>query len=646
MSLEDRARLVQRLVQQHRRQRDASSSGSCSDASINFASDFLGAADTSAVHTEQSDELNRTQNQEYFDEQREHSFARKVAKNYDSVRRNAWCERAPRAGDRRGADARDAARAAQEAEIARQCTFSPALPLRSTRIAERQRERESLSLTDRLHAEASVRAEERGLLAMKIEQLESEGLTFVPDLSSSSRTGGSDDRPLHERVGDLQRERGRRTMELKARLESDIAVELTFSPAIDARSRRLAEGRGGGQVGERLQQEGRLAAYKKQLAEEEARKSALASFTAPKPSAGSDRLAEASPLLRASFFDRVGMFELRAKLAEDRRKLDQVAETTDWFRPKIHSSTVAIVSKRMPELLEESPEERAFRMSTVARADREQARRVADREVYGALTFSPHMCAASRALGRPSSVEELSLNYRGERRRAQARAQAEEREAMLCPFRPLLVARERSPARGLGLAPSESPSFVDCGLSLLDRREERGPVSMAGSPEELMQRIRVQRAQTDAHRDREKALQQMRELEECTFHPRVRAPPRPSDAPVVIRGLDRFMQLKDLAARLGEDRARREKESFEVRNLENWRRPEDNSTIVKVTNSICAEVPLNFCLCGRSRSVFTRARTGPAQPWGSSSWRQTTISGSAPRSTKRQSFNPHRVRAV
>ena len=55
-------------------------------------------------------------------------------------------------------------------------------------------------------------------------------------------------------------------------------------------------------------------------------------------------------------------------------------------------------------------------------------------------------------------------------------------------------------------------------------------------------------------------------------------------APVVVRGLGRHLELKQMSQKQKEDNARREDEAFTVKNADKYRRPSDGSTIVKPFN--------------------------------------------------------------
>ena len=96
----------------------------------------------------------------------------------------------------------------------------------------------------RLHEEAEQRSAQQRWLEKQVEEARLAQFTFQPSINPAtvSYMESIEHRPIHERVGELQKEREDRRRTLKQTHE-DSLVELTFTPQIDARSRRIAEKR-------------------------------------------------------------------------------------------------------------------------------------------------------------------------------------------------------------------------------------------------------------------------------------------------------------------------------------------------------------------------------------------------------------------
>lgn len=114
----------------------------------------------------------------------------------------------------------------------------------------------------------------------------------------------------------------------------------------------------------------------------------------------------------------------------------------------------------------------------------------------------------------------------------------------------------------------------------------------SSDPNTLIERIKQKEQEKAAKIEQDKRLQEQKELEKCTFNPKINTEvPRQTEDPIVVRGLDRyecvgknstnvfishsyqyrFLELKDLAKKLENDKREREDKAFKVRNL-----PPDN----------------------------------------------------------------------
>lgn len=78
---------------------------------------------------------------------------------------------------------------------------------------------------------------------------------------------------------------------------------------------------------------------------------------------------------------------------------------------------------------------------------------------------------------------------------------------------------------------------------------------------------------------------ELNELKDCTFSPEIIGLDykyQLSTEPVIVRGLGRHLQLRDMSTRIKDENLRREQEVFRVKNIEKYRRPEDGRTIIEV----------------------------------------------------------------
>lgn len=464
---------------------------------------------------------------------------------------------------------------------------------------------------ERLYAEAKRHAVFQQQARSRIEEERRNEFSFRPDTTHSKASFAFEDqvehKPIHERVASLQRDRSVRLQQLKEMLEKEEETELTFSPAIDPRSKRITEKRRQEEsmsmvvkedAGTRLFNDGRLITFKKEmLALEHARREAE-SFTEPKLCAGTELIAKESALLSAEFEDRLRMYEMRQSFHRNQLQLARQRESETWFQPRIQESSRRIIQKALPEMLEEDAADRVDRLGRLAVLQREMSLRRIEDEMYADCSFSPTIDPISRALGRQPSLDELYTNHRGQRRREALQRRLEDQMKAEHTFRPKIntsfAGRETSPES------NASRASVDCPVlqsrdSFEPKLAVRTPYDRTNvylhCPELLMQRIEERRRRRDEVRESEQRLRLAQEMQQCTFQPKTRPYVKEEGAgPVVIPGLDRFLEQRELGVRLKEERAKREREVFEI-DMSSFREPGSNTTIIEVRYSIIVSPP-------------------------------------------------------
>jgi hypothetical protein len=111
-------------------------------------------------------------------------------------------------------------------------------------------------------------------------------------------------------------------------------------------------------------------------------------------------------------------------------------------------------------------------------------------------------------------------------------------------------------------------------------------------PEKMFYEINLKSQQKMAKIKNEIISKEIEELQNCTFQPslqhsfvsgnRSTENNASNNDPIVIRGLNRHLELKQLAGKLKKEEKEREYNAFHVKNVDKFRRQEDGSTIVKV----------------------------------------------------------------
>jgi len=151
----------------------------------------------------------------------------------------------------------------------------------------------------------------------------------------------------------------------------------------------------------------------------------------------------------------------------------------------------------------------------------------------------------SRKLGRAATSEELYRNERMKKTHAMQRAAAEQVFEEECTFHP-----ELNPT-GQRFNPERLAKY------------RINPEDTEG----ISARIEEQRREKEERIEEQKRLQDYEELRECTFQPNVAISKRTvqePDGPVIVRGLGRHLELKEMAKKKEHDRLQREEEVFKT----------------------------------------------------------------------------------
>lgn len=129
-----------------------------------------------------------------------------------------------------------------------QCTFRPQINRRSQSpsrmILDEYGDAEAYvnKASSRLHDEAAERYRRRHMLAEQIHEEEMMQYTFEPQVRVNPKYH-VEERPIHERLAQLQKERQQHMNRLRESYEQERSASFTFQPQIDQRSKSMAEDR-------------------------------------------------------------------------------------------------------------------------------------------------------------------------------------------------------------------------------------------------------------------------------------------------------------------------------------------------------------------------------------------------------------------
>ena len=233
---------------------------------------------------------------------------------------------------------------------------------------------------------------------------------------------------------------------------------------------------------------------------------------------------------------------------------------------------------------------------------------------YAQFKHRPAINKVSRELGQASNLDELVSDTRAKAERAKVRDEVESAERAACTFKPHITARGARAPEGARVG----------GAGRVDLR--------ASSSASVTREISRAREERDAELEERRRGAQVDEMSGCTFHPATnRGVVVEAAGPVVVRGLGRYLELKELAKRQEEERAAREEKAFATKvrgeldgrregSIDRWmmccaraRRSRDRAAVgLHVAVTRCSQ--RRHCTpAPSSRAVLQRVRSAPAR---------------------------------
>lgn len=324
-----------------------------------------------------------------------------------------------------------AERAALEAEMARR------------RRAEGQR------CSTRLYQDAGERRELRMLQKVAREEGEAADCAFWPSINPLSErllhdALGYVRRPLHERVGDLEREAAMRRVELAFKLREERSKVETFTPAVKGGKTR-------GRASERLAAD----AWRRAMAEKDRAAAAKAAAEAKRRSDAEFKASRPQP---TCFEERQRRQRMLRQEKERKREAAEDAEREKLFKPTTTRRAAGVNSRGVEELSKDAQRAWAkreaqkqaelddipFAPTLVARQRRGRSPKPKPPPEPEKPTFKPKIVstnASPRVFDDPKLVHD-----RREERRRRALRERELKELQECSFRPLLRQNRRRPS--------------------------------------------------------------------------------------------------------------------------------------------------------------------------------------------------------
>ena len=392
-----------------------------------------------------------------------------------------------------------------------ECTFKPCItPYKSV-----NRSFSEYPVEERLYQDAEVKFNERERIKREKEDELANKFPYSPQVQASvSKLVGNkrDKPPLYMRLDEVQKEISERKKIIRLETEKN-DPDLTFRPSINPNSNQLAQMKKSRELNSSRGSSVERKRGHEQSVEEKYTFTPQLSFN---PSVGSQDFLERQKALQE---------KLRAK----REQMIERLQSSYTFKPNIDKTSQYITESnkdRSKDKLEE-------RLNKDGRKKLELQENLANQH-YSQFTYEPTINQLSKKLGRSSSLSEIAFSLSSKEAKKKV---AEEKAAEIekkCSFTPKINSNEKF----------------------------RSVISKYKQSENISQVIAEE---MNAKRTKHEIIKKTKEYEnmkECTFAPKGVGKVLDVDCGVKVKGMERFLELREIARKREEELKEREEKVF------------------------------------------------------------------------------------
>lgn len=371
-----------------------------------------------------------------------------------------------------------------------ECTFTPIITRKADLLSKKRRNsftsmdiysQTTGGVSNRLHEDALKRIEQQKWLTKHVEDARYSQYTFKPSINSPKSRSQSpllsnstepksiprveqlfarhqdettlqDDiyKPIHERIYEMQKQKVKRMNLLKASIEEETLANMTFTPKIDIKSKKIAQKKIMESMKEqymmnsntnddnndlrhvsrddhdvdirkfdvvsRLQLEGIKQRRNKQklIQNYENNEFYRIDQIKQKHKLKMNQQKAQFESLNQTFDERQENYLMRLKTKKDKLMQQQYDIENDWFQPKCKSSekNIELLMEKHPDRFFESINERIERLTKQDIENKDKSLQILSQEVYKDVTFVPNLNEKTNEIGRKSNLTELVENNR------------------------------------------------------------------------------------------------------------------------------------------------------------------------------------------------------------------------------------------
>lgn len=450
------------------------------------------------------------------------------------------------------------ARKEKELTEMKQCTFKPSINTKSEFYARRSRGCYVEPLAARLHHEADKRTMLRQKAKELLEADEMCSYTFQPQINRTGPTGEEvEQTPLHLRTEEIRRMQQEKCAARQA--AEDERSDCSFQPRISEKSDRIVRRKrdemyrnltqGAGNYSKLLGPvEDRLYAGAQDLQQRRvAMQSSVseASQSAPTVDDTSRRICRDSVYFQGpqqDFVTRQQTFELAKQRRQEIRS--QHADLVNTFKPEISDTSRQLVSGNI-EYVGETLEERIHRLAVKDVERRDKLKGHLEQYQYRECTFRPELNRTSQMLA--AKIDDVASLDSAD---------------VAAPVHERLYKQGQNRSRCSDDSRMEECTFAPAVSSKTSKRYAHIKSRYTGNGAKIMDNIEedlIRKEEYLAEKRREREEQQ---IQQCTFNPETTRPYEEPEQAVIVSGLGRFFELRELARKQQEEQLRREAKIF------------------------------------------------------------------------------------
>ena len=397
-----------------------------------------------------------------------------------------------------------------------ECTFKPCI----TPYKQVNRSFSEYPVEERLYQDAETKLNERERVKREREDEYASQFPFSPQVQSSvtKLVGSKRERPpLYQRLEEVQKEISERKKSIRLETERN-DPDLTFKPIINAYSSQLIMMK---KSRDQTSTTSRSDSVEKKLKLAENYSIDEQCTFIPKISSYS------SNINTKDFLERQKTLQENIKMK--REQMIERLQSNYTFKPNIDKTSQYITDSNK----ERNKDNLAERLNKDGQKKMELQAHLS-REHYSKYTFEPRINPISKKLGRSSSLNEMAFaNTSKESKKRVAEEKAAEQERK-CSFTPKI---------------NNSENF-----KYINSHYKQG--------EQISQVISEQMSLKQQRHEDLKKVHEYESMKECTFAPQNIGKKANLDAKVKVKGIERFLELREIAKRKEEEQKEREEKVF------------------------------------------------------------------------------------